>query len=76
MPTRFEATLGRGRLFQRYRIALLVLIVAAPAGAQEVVPPALHDWESWVLHGHENHRCPWLAPGSRDYAQLIGVQLH
>jgi hypothetical protein len=27
------------------------------------VPPALHGWESWVLHGHEKHRCPWLAPG-------------
>jgi hypothetical protein len=27
------------------------------------VPAALHGWEDWVLHGHESHRCPWLAPG-------------
>jgi hypothetical protein len=31
--------------------------------AQVSVPPELRDWEGWALHGHENHRCPWLVPG-------------
>jgi hypothetical protein len=48
-----------------------VLILAAPAGAQEAVPPALHGWETWALHGHENHRCPWLAPGHPVDAERI-----
>ena len=52
-------------------IALLVLAAAAPAVAEDAVPPALHGWESWVLHGHENHRCPWLAPGrARDEERI------
>jgi hypothetical protein len=50
----------------RRGFALLVFILVAPAGAQEAVPPALHGWEAWVLHGHESHRCPWLAPGRAD----------
>jgi hypothetical protein len=58
-----EIALRRGCASLGRRLALLVLILAAPAGAQEAVPPALHGWETWALHGHENHRCPWLAPG-------------
>jgi hypothetical protein len=58
-----EVALHRGHASLRCGFALLVLILAVPAGAQEAVPPALHGWEGWSLHGHENHRCPWLAPG-------------
>src|SRR5215472_5945237 len=47
----------------RRRLGPILLMVSAAAGAQETVPPALHGWEGWVLHGHETHRCPWLAPG-------------
>jgi hypothetical protein len=51
----------------RFSIMLFTLLGAslltAPALAQLSVPPELHDWEGWVLHGHENHRCPWLFPG-------------
>lgn len=62
MPTRLEATSGRWRASLRRAFAILGLAAAAAAAAQDV-PPALHGWEAWALHGHENHRCPWLAPG-------------
>lgn len=63
MPTRTATTLAPGRALLRYGFALFLLIIATSSGAQEPLPSALHEWESWVLHGHENHRCPWLAPG-------------
>jgi hypothetical protein len=63
MATSFKATLRRLRAFLRNGLALVVLVAGAPASAQEALPAALHGWENWVLHGHENHRCPWLAPG-------------
>lgn len=65
MPARIKDTLGLGRAWTRHGcgLALLLLVATAPVVAQETVPPALRDWESWVLHGHEKHRCPWLAPG-------------
>ncbi|HYM41174.1 MAG TPA: hypothetical protein VET46_00275 [Steroidobacteraceae bacterium] len=66
MHARAEVGLHHGSTSLRRGLALLVLILAAPAGAQEAVPPALHGWEAWTLHGHENHRCPWLAPGGAD----------
>jgi hypothetical protein len=31
------------------------------AGAQDAVPPALRDWQGWVLRGEEFRRCPFLA---------------
>jgi hypothetical protein len=43
--------------------ALAALGVAAVSLAQAPVPAELNGWQSWVLHGHENHGCPWLAPG-------------
>lgn len=52
MPTPNETRLKRGRVFICAGLVLLTLIAATTAGAQEAVPPALHDWESWVLHGH------------------------
>lgn len=63
MPTRTHVTWFRGCSLLRDGLTVSLLVVSAAAGAQEAVPPALHGWEGWVLHGHENHRCPWLAPG-------------
>ncbi len=54
---------SRRRASLRCGFTLLTIAAAAAAAAEESVPPALHGWEIWVLHGHENHRCPWLAPG-------------
>jgi hypothetical protein len=58
-----EVALRRGCASLRSGFLLLLLVLIAPAAAQEAVPPALRDWQSWALHGHEAHRCPWLAPG-------------
>ena len=45
---------------------MLFSVIAATARAQVAVPPDLRDWEAWVLHDHEQHRCPWLLPGRAD----------
>jgi hypothetical protein len=63
MPTRFEVAVGRERAVLHCGFAVLMLTLAATTSAQEGIPPALRDWESWALHGHEIHHCPWLAPG-------------
>src|SRR5271170_6695078 len=63
MTKTFESTLARWRALLQIGSALCVLAAAAPVVAQEGLPAALHGWEDWVLHGHETHRCPWLAPG-------------
>lgn len=38
----------------------LCWLLAAPLPAQEV-PPALRDWQGWVLHDVPQHDCPFLA---------------
>ena len=46
-----------------------LLWMVAPLLAQEV-PPALHDWQDWVLHDVPEHACPFLAnrnPGVGNY---------
>jgi hypothetical protein len=63
MTKQFESALARGCQLLCIGAALCVLLAAAPVAAQEELPAALHGWEAWVLHGHETHRCPWLAPG-------------
>jgi hypothetical protein len=63
MPRPFEGALRGGRAILRHGLAVVVLIAGASAGAQDALPPALNGWGSWVLHGHESHRCPWLVPG-------------
>ena len=63
MLTRTDVRSARGYGSLRTGLTVILLMVSAAAGAQEAVPPALHGWEGWVLHGHETHRCPWLAPG-------------
>ena len=42
---------------------LATLCVPRPTPAEPAIPTELRGWDSWVLEGHENHRCPWLAPG-------------
>ena len=39
-------------------VFVLVLTLSLPAFAAEV-PPALQDWEPWVLHGQEDQACPF-----------------
>ena len=41
-------------------LLLIGLLLAAPAGAQQV-PPPLRDWQDWVLHQVPEHACPRLA---------------
>lgn len=52
----------RGRVY--HALSLLTALLGATLGTAQVpMPPDLGAWQSWVLHGHENHRCPWLVPG-------------
>ena len=47
-------------------LVALWLLLAAPLSAQDI-PPALRDWQGWVLHDMPQHDCPFLAnqaPGS------------
>jgi hypothetical protein len=59
----------RGRLPKLSGLVGLValwLLLAAPLSAQDI-PPALRDWQGWVLHDMAQHDCPFLAnqaPGS------------
>jgi len=41
-------------------LGLLWLLMAVPSLAQDV-PPALRDWQGWVLHDVPKHDCPFLA---------------
>jgi hypothetical protein len=46
-----------------------LLWLVAPLWAQDV-PPALRDWQDWVLHDVPEHGCPFLAnrnPGAGNY---------
>jgi hypothetical protein len=46
-----------------------LLCMATPLFAQDV-PPALRDWQDWVLHDVPQHACPFLAnsnPGAGNY---------
>jgi len=60
MTTRFRAILARGGCALA---ALAALGGACVSLAQTPVPAELNGWQSWALHGHENHACPWLIPG-------------
>lgn len=45
-------------------LALLVSLLAAPLRAQDI-PPALRDWQGWVLHDVPEQACPLLnSPGA------------
>jgi hypothetical protein len=42
-------------------VLICALALSTPAHAAEVaVPPDLQPWQSWVLHGEEFRRCPYL----------------
>ena len=60
MTTRSRAILARGGCALA---ALAALGGACVSLAQTPVPAELNGWQSWALHGHENHACPWLIPG-------------
>lgn len=45
---------------RRWKGLLGLLFVVSPLLAQDV-PPALRDWQGWVLHDAPQHGCPFLA---------------
>lgn len=50
-------------------LGLLWFLLVTPLLAQDM-PPALHDWQGWVLHDVPQHDCPFLAnqmPGDGSY---------
>lgn len=50
---------GLGLAWPMYRSLFLLALCAFPLQAAEVaVPAALQPWVPWVLHGHEERRCP------------------
>ncbi|RDS85353.1 hypothetical protein [Dyella psychrodurans] len=54
---------------RRWTGIFVLLWMVAPLWAQDV-PPALHDWQGWVLHDVPEHACPFLAnrnPGVGNY---------
>ena len=50
---------------RRWKGLLGLLFVVSPLLAQDV-PPALRDWQGWVLHDVPEHGCPFLATSSPD----------
>jgi hypothetical protein len=50
---------------RRWKGLLGLLFVVSPLLAQDV-PPALRDWQGWVLHDVPEHDCPFLATSSPD----------
>ena len=55
---------------RRWKGLLGLLLVVSPLLAQDV-PPALRDWQGWVLHDAPQHACPLLANGDADSRQCI-----
>src|SRR5687767_11552712 len=50
------------RMFLRAGLIISALTVSLLArAAEDPLPPALRDWQGWVLHGQEFRRCPFLA---------------
>ncbi|HEX5305982.1 MAG TPA: hypothetical protein VFW82_07850, partial [Dyella sp.] len=50
-------------------LALLASLIAAPLRAQDI-PPALRDWQGWVLHDVPEQACPLLnSPGAANDAR-------
>lgn len=50
---------------RRWTGLLGLLFVASPLLAQDI-PPALRDWQGWVLHDAPGHGCPFLANTTPD----------
>ncbi|HYJ41662.1 MAG TPA: hypothetical protein VEW08_12795, partial [Steroidobacteraceae bacterium] len=51
-------------------IALAIFCFRA-AHAQEGIPPALREWQAWVLHGEEFRRCPFTASAAVEPGEPI-----
>ena len=49
------------RAFLRAGLAALVFGFSTSSWTQDAVPPALRDWQAWVLKGEEYRRCPFLS---------------
>jgi len=47
--------------FMRAALIALAFCVSVVARGQADIPPALRDWQGWVLKGEEFRRCPFLA---------------
>ncbi len=45
----------------RATLIALALLASGATRAQQSLPPALRDWQGWVLRGEEFRRCPFLA---------------
>ena len=53
-------------------VLICALALATPARTAEVaVPPDLQPWQSWVLHGEEFRRCPYLTGADPTNAQAF-----
>ena len=50
---------------RRWKGMLGLLFVVTPLLAQDI-PPALRDWQGWVLHDTPQHACPFLANSNPD----------
>lgn len=59
-------------LCRAWPLLLLLLTggLSVPAGAAPAIPPLLRDWTGWVMHGHEQARCPGLPGAGRGAARL------
>jgi hypothetical protein len=49
--------------------SLLSLSVSAQEQSGLDIPEPLRAWIPWVLHGHENQKCPWLGQEGEDDAR-------
>ena len=59
------------KLLQAGWFALALLTTLPATAADAPLPPALRDWQSWVLNGQEFRRCPFIANGGRSGHQPI-----
>jgi hypothetical protein len=55
----------------RAGIIALALCGSLAARAQDALPPALRDWQGWVLHGEEFRRCPFAASAATEAGEPI-----
>jgi hypothetical protein len=48
------------------------LACSLAAKAQDAIPPALREWQGWVLHGEEFRRCPFTATADAEAGEPLG----
>ena len=49
----------------------LAFFCSMAARAQDAIPPALREWQGWVLHGEEFRRCPFAASADAEPGEPI-----